>query len=109
MEEIFNKLVEEFGLSVSVDRDGEKYAKFPGFAGFLIALVPSKTYLMVTKSIEQGNTGQAFFFGANGYYNYTDARKAVSDMVLKAKQFNVNKKIQNLETDFKCKQNFTLN
>ena len=100
MEEIFNKLVEEFGLPVSVDREGEKYAKFPGFAGFLIALVPSKTYLMVTKSIEQGNTGHAFFFGANGYYNYTDARRAVSDMVLKAKQFNVNKKIQNLEKDF---------
>lgn len=100
MEKIFNKLVEEFGLSVSVDRDGEKYAKFPGFAGFLIALVPSKTYLMVTKSIEQGNTGQAFFFGANGYYNYTDARKAVSDMVLKAKEFNVNKKIQKMEKDF---------
>lgn len=100
MEEIFNKLVEEFGLSVSVDRDGEKYAKFPGFAGFLIALVPSKTYLMVTKSIEQGNTGQAFFFGANGYYNYTNARKAVSDMVLKAKQFNLNKKIQKMEKDF---------
>ena len=100
MEEIFNKLVEEFGLSVSVDRDGEKYAKFPGFAGFLIALVPSKTYLMVTKSIEQGNTGQAFFFGANGYCNYTDARKAVSDMVLKAKQFNLNKKIQKMEKDF---------
>lgn len=100
MEEIFNKLVEEFGLSVSVDRDGEKYAKFPGFAGFLIALVPSKAYLMVTKSIEQGNTGQAFFFGANGYYNYKDARAAVSDMVLKAKQFNVNKKIQKMEKDF---------
>lgn len=100
MEEIFNKLVEEFGLSVSVDRDGEKYAKFPGFAGFLIALVPSKTYLMVTKSIEQSNSGHAFFFGANGYYNYKDARAAVSDMVLKAKQFNLNKKIQKMEKDF---------
>ena len=50
MEEIFNKLVEEFGLSVSVDRDGEKYAKFPGFAGFLIALVPSKTYLKIGRA-----------------------------------------------------------
>lgn len=100
MEEIFNKLVEEFGLSVSVDRDGEKYAKFPGFAGFLIALVPSITYLMVTKSIEQSDSGHAFFFGANGYYNYTNARAAVSDIVLKAKQFNVNKKIQKMEKDF---------
>lgn len=107
MEEIFNKLVEEFGLSVSVDREGEKYAKFPGIGGFLIALVPSKAYLMVTKSIEQDDTGYVFFFGANGYNNYDDAQKAVADMVFKAKQFNVNKKIQNLETDFKCKQNFT--
>lgn len=64
---------------------------------------------MVTKSIEQSDSGHAFFFGANGYYNYTNARAAVSNMILKAKQFNVNKKIQNLETDFKCKQNFTLN
>lgn len=100
MEDIFNKLVEEFGLSVSVDRDGEKYAKFPGFAGFLIALVPSKTYLMVTKSIEQSDSGRAFFFGANGYYNYTNARAAVSEMILKAKEFNVNKKIQKMEKDF---------
>lgn len=109
MEEIFNKLVEEFGLSVSVDREGEKYAKFPGIGGFLIALVPSKSkaYLLVTKSIEQDDTGYVFFFGANGYNNYKDARAAVSDMVLKAKQFNVNKKMQNLETDFKCKQNLT--
>lgn len=109
MEEIFNKLVEEFGLSVSVDREGEKYAKFPGIGGFLIALVPSKSkaYLLVTKSIEQDDTGYVFFFGANGYNNYKDARAAVSDMVLRAKQFNVNKKMQNLETDFKCKQNLT--
>lgn len=109
MEEIFNKLVEEFGLSVSVDKEGEKYAKYPGIGGFLIALVPSKAYLMVTKSIEQDDTGYVFFFGANGYNNYKDSRAAVSDMVLRAKQFNVNKKIQNLERDFKCKQNFTLN
>lgn len=107
MEEIFNKLVEEFGLSVSVDKEGEKYAKFPGIGGFLIALVPSKAYLMVTKSIEQDDTGAVFFFGAVGYVNYEKAQAAVADMVLKAKQFNVNKKIQNLETDFKCKHNFT--
>ena len=43
---------------------------------------------------------QAFFFGANGYYNYKDASAAVSDMILKAKQFNVNKKIQKMEKDF---------
>lgn len=107
MEDIFNKLVEEFGLSVSVDREGEKYAKFPGIGGFLIALVPSKTYLMVTKSIEQDDTGYVFFFGANGYNNYTDARAAVADMVLRAKEFNVNKKIQNIQKDFKCKRNLT--
>lgn len=107
MEEIFNKLVEEFGLSVSIDREGEKYAKFPGIGGFLIALVPSKAYLMVTKSIEHGDNGYDFFFGAKGYNNYTDARVAVSEMILKAKEMNVNKKIQKLETDFNCKQNFT--
>ena len=107
MEEIFDKLVEEFGLSVSVDRAGEKYAKFPGIGGFLIALVPSKAYLMVTKSIEQSDNGDVFFFGANGYNNYGEAQKAVSEMVLKAKEFNVNKKIQKIETDFNCKTNFT--
>ena len=107
MENIFNKLVEEFGLSVSVDREGEKYAKFPGIGGFLIALVPSKAYLMVTKSIEQDDTGYVFFFGANGYNNYIEARAAVADMVLRAKEFNVNKKIQNIQKDFKCKRNLT--
>ena len=107
MEEIFNKLVEEFGLSVSVDGAGEKYAKLPGIGGFLIALVPSKSYLMVTKSIEQDDTGYVFFFGAKGYVNYTDAQAAVADMVLRAKEFNVNKKIQNIQKDFKCKRNLT--
>ena len=107
MEKIFDKLVEEFGLSVSVDRAGEKYAKLPGIGGFLIALVPSKAYLMVTKSIEQSDNGDVFFFGANGYINYDEAQKAVSEMVLKAKEFNVNKKIQKIETDFNCKTNFT--
>jgi len=28
-------------------------------------------------------------------------------MVLRAKEFNVNKKIQNIQKDFKCKQNLT--
>lgn len=107
MEDIFNKLAIEFGLTVSVDRKGEKYGKLPGIGGFLIALVPSKAYLMVTKSIEQDDTGYVFFFGANGYNNYTEARAAVADMVLRAKEFNVNKKIQNIQKDFKCKRNLT--
>lgn len=109
MEEIFNKLVEEFGLSVSVNRDGEKYGKLPGFAGFLIALVPTHDYIMVAKEVSKTDEGECFYFGANGYNDYETAKEAVSNMILKAKQFNVNKKIQNLETDFKCKQNFTLN
>ena len=100
MEEIFTKLVEEFGLSVSVDRKGEKYAKFPGFAGFLIALVPTHDYIMVAKEVSKTDEGECFYFGANGYNDYDTAKAAVSDMVLKAKQFNVNKKIQKMEKDF---------
>ena len=100
MEEIFNKLVEEFGLSVSIDREGEKYAKFPGFAGFLIALVPTHDYIMVAKEVSKTDEGECFYFGANGYNDYDTAKVAVSDMVLKSKQFNVNKKIQKMEKDF---------
>lgn len=100
MEEIFNKLVEEFGLSVSVDRKGEKYGKLPGFAGFLIALVPTHDYIMVAKEVSKTDEGECFYFGANGYNDYDTAKVAVSDMVLKAKQFNVNKKIQKMEKDF---------
>ena len=34
MEEIFNKLVEEFGLSVSVDKEGEKYVNMSNIRWF---------------------------------------------------------------------------
>lgn len=107
MEDIFNKLAIEFGLTVSVDRNGEKYGKLPGFAGFLIALVPTHDYIMVAKEVSKTDEGECFYFGANGYNDYDTAKAAVSEMILKAKEMNVNKKIQNLETDFKCKQNFT--
>lgn len=107
MEDIFNKLAIEFGLTVSVDRKGEKYGKLPGFAGFLIALVPTHDYIMVAKEVSKTDEGECFYFGANGYNDYDTAKGAVSEMILKAKEMNVNKKIQNLETDFKCKQNFT--
>lgn len=107
MEEIFNKLVEEFGLTVSIDRKDEKYGKLPGFAGFLIALVPTHEYIMVAKEVSKTNDGECFFFGANGFNDYETAKVAVSEMILKAKEMNVNKKIQNLETDFKCKRNLT--
>ena len=100
MEEIFNKLVKEFGLAISVDRKGEKYGKLPGFAGFLIALVPTHDYIMVAKEVSKTDEGECFYFGANGYNDYDTAKAAVSDMVLKAKQFNVNKKIQKMEKDF---------
>ena len=107
MEDIFNKLAIEFGLTVSVDRKGEKYGKLPGFAGFLIALVPTHDYIMVAKEVSKTDEGDCFFFGANGFNDYDTAKVSVSEMILKAKEMNVNKKIQNLETDFKCKQNFT--
>ena len=107
MEDIFNKLAIEFGLTVSVDRKGEKYGKLPGFAGFLIALVPTQDYIMVAKEVSKTDEGECFYFGANGFNDYETAKVAVSEMILKAKEMNVNKKIQNLETDFKCKQNFT--
>lgn len=100
MEEIFNKLVEEFGLSVSIDREGEKYAKFPGFAGFLIALVPTHDYIMVAKEVSKTDEGECFYFGANGFNDYDTAKAAVSEMILKAKEMNVNKKIQKMEKDF---------
>lgn len=107
MNEIFDKLAIEFGLTVSIDRKGEKYGKLSGFAGFLIALVPTHDYIMVAKEVSKTDEGDCFFFGANGFNDYDTAKVAVSEMILKAKEMNVNKKIQNLETDFKCKQNFT--
>lgn len=107
MNEIFDKLAIEFGLTVSIDRKGEKYGKLTGFAGFLIALVPTHDYIMVAKEVSKTDEGDCFFFGANGFNDYDTAKVAVSEMILKAKEMNVNKKIQNLETDFKCKQNFT--
>lgn len=107
MNEIFDKLAIEFGLTVSIDRKGEKYGKLSGFAGFLIALVPTHDYIMVAKEVSKTDEGDCFFFGANGFNDYDTAKVSVSEMILKAKEMNVNKKIQNLETDFKCKQNFT--
>ena len=109
MEDIFNKLVEEFGLLVSVDRKGERYGKLSGYAGFLIALVPTHDYIMVAKEVAKTDNGDFFFFGANGFNDYEEAKSSVSEMILKAKEMNVNKKIQNIQKDFKCKRNFTQN
>lgn len=100
MEDIFNKLAIEFGLTVSVDRKDEKYGKLPGFAGFLIALVPTHDYIMVAKEVSKTDEGECFYFGANGYNDYETAKVAVSEMILKAKEMNVNKKIQKMEKDF---------
>ena len=108
MEEIFNKLAEEFGLAVSISSvtPKEMYGKFPGFSGFLIAHIPRMNNIMVATAVEENENGP-FFFGAEGFNNYTDAYNQVAKMIKIAKEKYVDKKIQNIQTDFNCKLNFT--
>ena len=93
MEEVFNKLAEEFGLTVSVasTTPKEMYAKFQGFSGFLIAHIPRMKNIMVATSVEENDNGP-FFFGAEGFNNYTDAYNQVAKMIKIAKEKYVNKK-----------------
>ena len=111
MEEIFNKLAEEFGLVVSISevpllKPKELYGKLPGFSGFLIAHIPRMNNIMVATAVEENANGP-FFFGAEGFNNYTDAYNQVAKMIKIAKEKYVDKKIQNIQTDFNCKLNFT--
>ena len=102
-EEIFNKLSEEFGLEVTKNSENELVGKLPGFAGFLIAVPPESTNIMVATAVEENESGP-FFFGADGFHDYTDAYNQVAKMVKTAKEQYIDKKIQNIQTDFHCKR-----
>ena len=106
MKDIFNKLVQEFGLHTSINADNELIGKLPGFAGFLIAAT-DKNIMVATKVSEPDNENGPFFYGADGFNNYDSARAQVAKMVKLAKENFVSKNMEKIKTDFNCKSNFT--
>lgn len=101
----FQKIVIEFNLVISekhlsIEENNITYAKLPGVTGFLIAWDEDKKTIMVAQSVERQKE-TVFFYGAEGYDDYDEARSKVEEMLRKAKEVRVENRIDTIETDFK--------
>lgn len=102
----FQKIVKEFNLVISekhniIEENDITYAKLPGVTGFLMAWddVIKKT-IIVAQSVERQKEN-VFFYGADGYDDYEEARSKVEEMIKRAKEVQVETRIYKIETDFK--------
>lgn len=101
----FQNIVIEFNLVISekhlsLEENNITYAKLPGVTGFLIAWDEDKKTIMVAQSVERQKE-TVFFYGAEGYDDYDEARTKVEEMLRKAKEVQVENRIDTIETDFK--------
>lgn len=101
----FQNIVIEFNLVISekhlsLEENNITYAKLPGVTGFLIAWDEDKKTIMVAQSVERQKE-TVFFYGAEGYDDYDEARSKVEEMLRKAKEVQVENRIDTIETDFK--------
>ena len=55
---------------------------------------------MVAQSVEKQKE-TVFFYGAEGYDDYDETRSKVEEMLRKAKEVQVENRIDTIETDFK--------
>ena len=72
----------------------------PGVNGFLVAWDEGKNTIIVAQSVEK-QKDNVFFYGADGYDEYDEARTKVEEMLKRAKEVQVETRIDTIETDFK--------
>lgn len=101
----FQKIVKEFNLVISekhlsIEENDTTYAKLPGVTGFLIAWNEENKTIIVAQSVERQKEN-VFFYGADGYDDYEEARSKVEEMIKRAKEVQVEARIYKIETDFK--------
>lgn len=101
----FQKIVIEFNLVISekhasTEENNTTYAKLPGVTGFLVAWDEDKKTIIVAQSVEKQKE-TVFFYGADGYDEYDEARSKVEEMLRRAKEVQVETRIDTIETDFK--------
>ena len=101
----FQKIVKEFNLVISekhlsIEENDTTYAKLPGVTGFLIAWNEENKTIIVAHSVERQKEN-VFFYGADGYDEYAEARSKVEEMIKRAKEVQVESRIYKIETDFK--------
>ena len=101
----FQKIVKEFNLVISekhlsIEENDTTYAKLPGVTGFLIAWNEENKTIIVAQSVERQKEN-VFFYGADGYDEYEEARSKVEEMLKRAKEVQVETRIDTIETDFK--------
>ena len=100
----FQKIVKEFNLVISekhlsIEENDTTYAKLPGVTGFLIAWNEENKTILVAHSVERQKEN-VFFYGADGYDEYEEARSKVEEMIKRAKEVQVETRIYTIETDF---------
>ena len=100
----FQKIVKEFNLVISekhlnIEENDTTYAKLPGVTGFLIAWNEENKTILVAQSVERQKEN-VFFYGADGYDDYEEARSKVEEMIKRAKEVQVETRIYTIETDF---------
>ena len=101
----FQKIVKEFNLVISekhniIEENDTTYAKLPGVTGFLMAWNEENKTIIVAQSVERQKEN-VFFYGADGYDDYEEARSKVEEMIKRAKEVQVEARIYKIETDFK--------
>lgn len=101
----FQKIVKEFNLVISekhniIEENDTTYAKLPGVTGFLMAWNEENKTIIVAQSVERQKEN-VFFYGAEGYDDYEEARSKVEEMIKRAKEVQVEARIYKIETDFK--------
>ena len=101
----FQKIVIEFNLTISekhntIEENDTTYVKLPGVNGFLVAWDEGKNTIIVAQSVEK-QKDNVFFYGADGYDEYDEARTKVEEMLKRAKEVQVETRIDTIETDFK--------
>ena len=101
----FQKIVLEFNLTISekhntIEENDITYAKLPGVNGFLVAWDDKKNTIIVAQSVER-QKDNVFFYGADGFDEYDEARSKVEEMLKRAKEVQVETRIDTIETDFK--------
>lgn len=101
----FQKIVIEFNLTISekhntIEENDTTYAKLAGVNGFLVAWDETRKTIIVAQSVEKQKEN-VFFYGADGYDEYEEARSKVEEMLKRAKEVQVETRIDTIETDFK--------
>ena len=99
--EIFNSLVNEFGLKANpIMHDTWINVKYKNYGGFLMQLRcdDNNNYIcFIAKGID---CKKGILWGADSYYDYEKAKDKINEFILLDKQYNIENMINAVNDDF---------